>query len=154
MIENIEFELKGQNQSEIRLYHSTGEITRLLFASKYPIQAREFYLKAIRSLINYKPDLSPKDDLFSIFTYWFVRHSLETPLGIGTFKDEERIRIGNRIKELRENKHLEAKTLSLLTGIDAANLCRIEQGKQSVGIDILSKIAYAMGYKIDFVELK
>ena len=58
------------------------------------------------------------------------------------------------LKEIREEKHLEAKTLSLLTGIDAANLCRIEQGKQSVGIDLLSKIANAMGYKIELVELK
>ena len=58
------------------------------------------------------------------------------------------------LKEIREEKHLEAKTLSSLTGIDAANLCRIEQGKQSIGIDLLSKIANAMGYKIEFVELK
>lgn len=82
------------------------------------------------------------------------QNSLEMPLGVGTSKNEERIRIGKRIKEIREDKKLEAKTLSLLTGIDAANLCRIEQGKQSVGIDVLSKIANAMGYKIDFVELK
>ena len=33
MVENIEFETKGQNQSEIRLQHSTGEITTLLFNS-------------------------------------------------------------------------------------------------------------------------
>lgn len=51
---------------------------------------------------------------------------------------------GNRIKEIREEKHLEAKMLSMLTGINAANLCRIEQGKQSAGIDVLSKIANAM----------
>ena len=95
------------------------------------------------------PEHSPKDDLFSIFTGWFLRNSLEMPLGVGTSKNEERIRIGNRIKEIREEK-----MLSMLTGIDAANLCRIEQGKQSVGIDVLSKIANAMGYKIDFVELK
>ena len=85
---------------------------------------------------------------------WFVQNSLEMPLGVGTSKNDERPRIGKRIKEIREEKHLEAKTLSLLTGIDAANLCRIEQGKQSVGIDLLSKIANAMGYKIEFVELK
>ena len=75
------------------------------------------------------------------------------PLGVGTSKNEERIRIGNRIKKIREKKHIDAKTLAHITGIDAANLCRIEQGKQSVGIDILSKIANSMGYKIDFVEL-
>lgn len=154
MIENIEFEAKGQHQSEIRLQHSTGETTTLLFSSVFPMQAQEYYLKAINALVKQKPDLSPKDDLFSVFTGWFLRHSLEMPLGVGTSKNEERIRIGNRIKEIREEKKLEAKTLAMLTGIDAANLCRIEQGKQSAGIDILSKIANAMGYKIDFVELK
>lgn len=154
MIENIEFVAKGQNQSEIRLQHSTGETTTLLFSSVFPMQAQEYYLKAINALVKQKPDLSPKDDLFSVFTGWFLRHSLEMPLGVGTSKNEERIRIGNRIKEIREEKKIEAKTLSMLTGIDAANLCRIEQGKQSAGIDVLSKIAKAMGYKIEFVELK
>ena len=114
----------------------------------------EPYLKAINALVKQKPDLSPKDDLFSVFTGWFLRYSLEMPLGVGTSKNEERIRIGNRIKEIREEKKIEAKTLAMLTGIDAANLCRIEQGKQSAGIDVLSKIANAMGYKIEFVELK
>ena len=42
MVENIEFEIKGQNQSEIRLQHSTGEITTLLFNSIFPIQAQEY----------------------------------------------------------------------------------------------------------------
>ena len=154
MIEDIIFESKGHNQCEIKLQHSTGEITTLLFNSTFPMQAQEYYIKAIHLLLKKYPDLSPKDDLFGIFTLWFVQNSLEMPLGVGTSKNEERIRIGKRIKEVREDKKLEAKTLSLLTGIDAANLCRIEQGKQSVGIDVLSKIANAMGYKIDFVDLK
>ena len=154
MIEDIIFETKGSNQCEIKLQHSTGETTTLLFNSTFPLQAQEYYLKAIQLLQQEKPDLSPKDDLFGIFTLWFVQNSLEMPLGVGTSRNDERIRIGKRIKEIREEKHLEAKTLSLLTGIDAANLCRIEQGKQSVGIDVLSKIANAMGYKIEFVELK
>ena len=38
--------------------------------------------------------------------------------------------------------------------IDAANLCRIESGKYSVGLDILTKIGYALGMEIDFVEPK
>lgn len=154
MIEDIIFETKGSNQCEIKLQHSTGETTTLLFNSTFPLQAQEYYLKAIQLLQQEKPDLSPKDDLFGIFTLWFAQNSLEMPLGVGTSKNDERIRIGKRIKEIREEKHLEAKTLSLLTGIDAANLCRIEQGKQSVGIDLLSKIANAMGYKIELVELK
>ncbi len=154
MIENVEFEKRGQGQSEIRLQHSTGEVTTLFFSSVFPMQAQEYYMQAINALLAQRPDLSPKDDLYGIFTRWFVQCSLEMPLGVGTSKSEERIRIGRRIREIREEKHLEAKTLSALTGIDAANLCRIEQGKQSAGIDVLSKIANAMGYKIDFVELK
>ena len=68
MIENIEFEAKGHNQSEIRLQHSTGETTTLFFSSVFPMQAQEYYLKAINSLVKQKPNLSSKDDLFSVFT--------------------------------------------------------------------------------------
>lgn len=71
-----------------------------------------------------------------------------------TLKDEERIRIGARIKELRLEKGIEAKALATITGMDAANLCRIEAGKYSVGFDILTKIASALGKKIDFVDLE
>ena len=36
-------------------------------------------------------------------------------------------------------------------GIDAANLSRIEQGRYSVGLDILSRIAFVLGAHIDLV---
>ena len=68
-------------------------------------------------------------------------------------KIKQRLNIGERIKELRQIKGLDARTLAYQAGIDAANLCRIEQGKYSPGFDVLSKIANAMGMKIDFVEL-
>lgn len=67
---------------------------------------------------------------------------------------KERVRIGQRIKELRESKCMDAKHLAFYADIDAANLCRIEAGKYSVGLDILSKIGYALGMEIDFVEPK
>ena len=65
----------------------------------------------------------------------------------------ERERIGVRIRQLRESKGMEAKQLAILTGIDASNLCRIEQGRSSVGLDILSKISQALGAKVDLVEV-
>lgn len=64
----------------------------------------------------------------------------------------ERERIGARIRQLRESKGIEAKQLAILTGIDASNLCRIEQGRYSVGLDILSKISQALGAKVDLIE--
>lgn len=51
------------------------------------------------------------------------------------------------------DRGMEARDLARLAGVDAANLCRIENGKYSVGLDILSKIAAALGKKIDFVDL-
>lgn len=70
-----------------------------------------------------------------------------------TRKNDERIRIGKRIKEIRIEKGLDAKTLATIAGIDASNLCRIEAGKYSVGFDILSKLAYACGKKVEFIDL-
>jgi len=63
----------------------------------------------------------------------------------------ERTRIGKKIRTIREEKGIEAKDLAKLANIDAANLSRIEQGKYSVGLDILSKLAFVLGHHIDFV---
>lgn len=68
-------------------------------------------------------------------------------------RQNERTRIGNRIRQIREERCIEARDLAKLAGIDAANLSRIENGKYSVGIDILSKIVASLGKKIDFVDL-
>jgi DNA-binding Xre family transcriptional regulator len=66
-------------------------------------------------------------------------------------KQGERTRIGKKIRQIREEKGIEAKDLARLTNIDAANLSRIEQGRYSVGLDILSKLASALGFHIDIV---
>jgi DNA-binding Xre family transcriptional regulator len=65
----------------------------------------------------------------------------------------ERERIGAKIRQIRESKGMEAKQLAMLTNIDASNLCRIEQGRYSVGFDILTKISEALGVKVDLVEV-
>ena len=75
-------------------------------------------------------------------------------LGISTgTRHTDRARIGARIREIREERGIEARDLAKLAGIDAANLSRIENGKYSVGFDILAKIATALGKKVDLVDL-
>ena len=69
----------------------------------------------------------------------------------GSDRSEERERIGSRIRQLREKNGMDAKSLAILANIDAGNLSRIEQGKYSVGLDILSRIGVALGAKVDFV---
>lgn len=72
--------------------------------------------------------------------------------GIGSGnRQPERERIGARIRQLREKKRMEARDLALLTGIDAANLSRIEQGKYSTGVDILSRIAVVLDAHLDLI---
>lgn len=66
-------------------------------------------------------------------------------------RQEERVRIGAKIRALRESKKMEARDLALLTGIDAANLSRIEQGKYSTGVDMLSRICIVLDAHLDIV---
>lgn len=66
-------------------------------------------------------------------------------------RQSERVRIGTQIRQHREKKGMEAKDLALLANIDSANLSRIEQGKYSVGLDILSRIAFVLGAHLDLV---
>lgn len=85
-------------------------------------------------------------------TRQLMTHGFESVFYYHRDKIKERLHIGERIKELRQLKGIDAKTLAYQAGIDAANLCRIEQGKYSPGFDVLTKIANAMGMRIDFVE--
>lgn len=64
----------------------------------------------------------------------------------------DRERIGKRIAEIRKQKGISQAQLSELTGIAPGNIARIELGKYSTGIDLLSKIAKALNYRVDFVE--
>lgn len=59
-----------------------------------------------------------------------------------------RIRIGKRLRELREAKGLSARELAFMTRIDPSNLSKIEQGKHAVGVDTLNKIAYYLDAEV------
>lgn len=69
----------------------------------------------------------------------------------GPDRDQERERIGAQIRSLREQRRFDAKELAQLADLDASNLCRIEKGKYSPGLDILVKIATALDCTIEFV---
>lgn len=65
----------------------------------------------------------------------------------------DRERIGIRIAKLREEKGLSQRDLAELTGINHANIGKIEKGRYSVGLDILSKIAFALDATVDIVPI-
>lgn len=62
-----------------------------------------------------------------------------------------RRRIGERIKYLREEQGMSQVELAEKTGLLKQNIYRIEQGKYSTGQDLLSKIASALGKRLDII---
>ena len=92
-----------------------------------------------------------KEKMVNRISLEFIRNGVPSlGLNYGN-RQTERVRIGQRIKELREAKKMDARDLALLTGIDAANLSRIEQGKYSTGVDILSRICVILDAHLDLI---
>lgn len=65
----------------------------------------------------------------------------------------DRERIGLQIAMLRKDKGLSQRDLAGLTGLNYTNIWKIENGKYSVGLDILSKICNALGKRVDIVDI-
>lgn len=71
----------------------------------------------------------------------------------GIFRnDEERKRIGNIIQVLRVQQGLTVEELGQKAGVGSSLLTRVELGKFNVRLDVLSSVAEALGYKVDFVK--
>ena len=66
-----------------------------------------------------------------------------------TFKnDQERIRIGILIKELRTKRGYTQRQLSESSGVSVQNITKIEHGRYNASVDILGRIAAALGATI------
>lgn len=65
---------------------------------------------------------------------------------------ENRLKIGQRIAELRKEAGLSQRDLAERTGFNPSNIARIETGRYSVGLDVLSKIASALGASVELVK--
>lgn len=59
--------------------------------------------------------------------------------------------IGKRIAEIRQAKGLSIRQLADASGVNFANIYKIENGKYNVSIDILGKICEALGYHVDIM---
>ena len=60
--------------------------------------------------------------------------------------------IGKRIAEIRQTKGLSIRQLAEASGVNFANIYKIENGKYNVSIDILAKICEALGYHVDIMK--
>ena len=151
MIENISFEATGGNNCEIKLQHSTGETTVIEFNTLSPMYMQDVYIKALAIYMKKHPDFSDKD-IFGSLTIWLAQHNLNLPFGGQTYVNYDRQRIGKRIQELREERNWTPMQLSNASGIDVGNIIRIEHGKYSVPLDVLTKLAKSLGCKLVIVK--
>lgn len=62
---------------------------------------------------------------------------------------KERERIGKRLAELRKKRKMTQEELANLCGVNRVNISKIEKGAYNVSIDILSKVAFSLGYEVD-----
>mgnify|MGYP002515843765 FL=1 len=63
----------------------------------------------------------------------------------------QRKTMGASIRSLRMHRGLTQEELAQKAGITRANLASIEAGKYSAGLDVLNKIANAMGVKVEIM---
>ena len=159
-MEKIDFHTKSSaqviNRNEVEVTAPDGEVFTVMcqIGAYLSQETQEYELGWLEVLFDKNFSDNKEQMINNIWRESFQFGIAGGILGIsaGT-RHEDRARIGMRIREIREERKIEARDLARLAGIDAANLSRIENGKYSVGLDILSKIAAALGKKVDFVDL-
>lgn len=60
--------------------------------------------------------------------------------------------VGCRLRHFRQQRNLTQQQLADLAGVTKANICNIERGAYSVGLDVLNKIATALGAEIQLIS--
>ena len=58
--------------------------------------------------------------------------------------------IGSELQTLRVQKGLTVRELAEASGVHYSNIAKIENGRYNVSVDILGKVADALGYKVTF----
>lgn len=64
------------------------------------------------------------------------------------FDKSERLRLCRELAEFRKQQGITQRELAQRTGLQRNQVCRIEQGYYSVGMDILASLADALGKRI------
>lgn len=65
---------------------------------------------------------------------------------------DKRKAIGENIRKLRTAQGWEQEQLAQIAGITTANVRSVEAGKYAVNIDVLNKIAGALGAELKMIE--
>lgn len=96
-----------------------------------------------------------EDDIYSVHTDDDGSPIIETATDVikltTTTVDYERSRIGQRIAQLRKEQGMTQQQLADKCGILRPNIARIENGRYGITLDVLARIAQALGKTIDLI---
>lgn len=97
-------------------------------------------------------DLSGEND-YDVCSYMGEKVTLDENTGEAKVVDDnrERIRIGQRIADIRKQQGMTQAQLAEATGLLQPNIARIENGRYGITLDVLARIAQALGKRIDLV---
>ncbi len=69
-------------------------------------------------------------------------------------ENEYRITIGKKLESIRLEKGISLRSLAETTGYNYSNIRRVELGKYNTGIDIVGRIANALGCDLAIIKRK
>ena len=69
-------------------------------------------------------------------------------------KNFNRLRIGQKIAELRQEKGLTVRQLGEMSGVSYQNITKIEHGKYNVSIDLLTKVLNVLYSKLEIIPIE
>jgi transcriptional regulator with XRE-family HTH domain len=64
---------------------------------------------------------------------------------------DNRLRIGERILQLREEKGMTQQQVADAAGLFKQNIARIEKGHYSIGLDVLTRVTGALGCEVEII---
>lgn len=67
---------------------------------------------------------------------------------------DTRTRIGQRLQEARKEKGMTQQDVASKSGVTRTTVSKIEAGKFNAGVDVVDKLARAMGARLDIVPMK
>ena len=139
-----------KNSAMVRVELSTGQRYCIGFWGLAFVEAPDIYGRILQHMVD-EFEESKETDLKAYLQRVYARAKDDSLMYVLPEDNDDRERIGRTIRELRMARKMDAKKLATLANIDPANISRIEQGKYSVGLDILCRIADALDSHIEIV---
>lgn len=142
------------DKSHIEVIDPSGDVYSLLCPlGKYDSGTyKEYVLHHIELIFDH--NFSDDKELMHYMVWRDLKMWALGVLGLSLPSGEaERVRLGAKLRQIRDERGLESREVARLAGVDPANYSRIENGKYSVGLDIFCKIVASLGKKVDIVDL-